>query len=83
MFRVFLSLVALASAASAIAASSNPQVELRTSMGAIVIELEQEKAPGTVSNFLQYVKDGHYSGTVFHRVIPGFMIQAGGFTPDM
>ena len=65
------------------AAAANPQVELRTSMGAIVLELNADKAPATVQNFLQYVKDGHYNGTVFHRVIPGFMIQAGGFTASM
>ena len=83
MLRVVFALVTLAFSFAAEAATTNPQVELRTSMGAIVIELEQEKAPGTVANFLQYVKEGHYNGTVFHRVIPGFMIQAGGFTPDM
>ena len=65
------------------ASAANPQVELRTSMGAIVLELDAEKAPKTVENFLQYVKDGHYNGTIFHRVIPGFMVQGGGFTPDM
>jgi len=60
----------------------NPQVELKTTLGTIVVELDVEKAPLTVENFLQYVKDGHYDGTVFHRVIPGFMIQGGGFTAD-
>ena len=55
-----------------------PQVSLKTSMGEIVLELDQEKAPKTVANFLQYVKNGHYKGTVFHRVIDGFMIQGGG-----
>lgn len=64
------------------AAAAEPRVELKTSMGAIVIELFPERAPATVQNFLQYVKDGHYDGTVFHRVIPKFMIQAGGFTPE-
>lgn len=63
--------------------AANPQVELRTTMGTIVVELDREKAPQTVENFLQYVKDGHYDGTIFHRVIPGFMVQGGGFTPDM
>src|SRR5438105_1266994 len=67
--------------ASAIA--QNPTVEIRTSMGAIRVELYPDKAPKSVANFLQYVKDGHYSGTIFHRVIDGFMIQGGGFTPDM
>jgi cyclophilin family peptidyl-prolyl cis-trans isomerase len=63
--------------------AANPQVELRTSMGSIVLELEPGKAPQTVENFIQYVKAGHYDGTIFHRVIPGFMVQGGGFTPDM
>ncbi len=76
-------LAALAFCLSFAAAAANPQVELRTSMGAIVLELDSEKAPKTVENFLQYVKDGHYNGTIFHRVIPGFMVQGGGFGPDM
>ncbi len=62
--------------------AGDPQVELKTSAGVIVLELQPGKAPGTVANFLQYVKDGHYDGTLFHRVIPGFMIQGGGFTRD-
>jgi peptidyl-prolyl cis-trans isomerase B (cyclophilin B) len=62
------------------AAAANPQVEVKTNMGAFVLELYPENAPGTVQNFLQYVKDGHYNGTIFHRVMPGFMIQGGGFT---
>ena len=60
-----------------------PRVLLATSLGDITIQLEPEKAPKTVANFLDYVKSGHYDGTVFHRVIGGFMIQGGGFTPDM
>src|SRR5690606_34797876 len=60
-----------------------PQVTLKTSMGNIVLELNPEKAPLTVENFLQYVKSGQYSGTIFHRVIPGFMIQGGGFDRNM
>ena len=60
-----------------------PRVLLSTSLGDITIQLEPEKAPKTVANFLDYVKSGHYDGTVFHRVIGGFMIQGGGFTPDM
>ena len=64
----------------AVAHANDPQVELKTSMGTIVLELYADKAPKTVDNFLQYVKDGHYKGTVFHRVIPGFMIQGGGFS---
>lgn len=60
-----------------------PSIEMQTSMGTIVIELNSEKAPITVKNFLQYANDGFYNGTVFHRVIDGFMIQGGGFTKDM
>ncbi len=60
-----------------------PRVKLETSMGNIVLELDAQKAPKTVANFVQYVKDKHYDGTVFHRVIDGFMIQGGGFTADM
>jgi peptidyl-prolyl cis-trans isomerase B (cyclophilin B) len=58
-------------------------VKLETSMGDIVIDLDAAKAPKTVENFLQYVTDGHYDGTIFHRVIDGFMIQGGGMTADM
>jgi len=65
------------------AKAGNPRVELDTSLGKIVIELDPEKAPKTVENFLGYVKSGFYDGTIFHRVIPGFMIQGGGFTPEM
>ena len=60
-----------------------PYVELETTMGNIVIELNQEKAPHTVANFLEYVKSGHYDGTIFHRVIDGFMIQGGGMDANM
>ena len=59
------------------------KVKLTTSMGPIVIELDQAKAPVTVENFLKYVDSGHYDGTIFHRVIDGFMIQGGGFGKDM
>ena len=59
------------------------KVKLATSMGDIVVQLDPEKAPKTVDNFLKYVKAGHYNGTIFHRVIPNFMIQGGGMTPDM
>ena len=58
-------------------------VRLETSMGEIVLQLDDEKAPGTVANFMAYVNAGHYDGTIFHRVIDGFMIQGGGFTSDM
>ncbi len=59
------------------------QVELQTSAGVIRLELDDEKAPATVENFLNYVNAGHYDGTVFHRVIKGFMIQGGGFEPGL
>ena len=59
------------------------KVKLATSQGDIVVELDKDKAPKTVENFLQYVKAGHYDGTIFHRVIDGFMIQGGGMKPDM
>lgn len=65
------------------AAWAGPKVELQTNMGRIVLELDQEKAPVTVKNFLTYVRDKHYDGTIFHRVIPGFMIQGGGYTAKM
>ena len=64
-------------------ALAEPTVEMTTSMGKIVIELNAEKAPKSVENFLAYVKSGHYDGTIFHRVIPGFMIQGGGFDEKM
>jgi len=59
------------------------KVKLTTSMGAIVMELDESKAPISSDNFVKYVKSGHYDGTIFHRVIDGFMIQGGGFTSDM
>src|SRR5687767_74630 len=65
------------------ALAADPQVDLRTSAGTIRLELYPAKAPKSVENFLQYVRDGHYNGTIFHRVIPGFMIQGGGMTPNM
>lgn len=65
--------------AAAAAPKSNPQVELTTSKGVIVLELEAEKAPNSVANFLSYVDSGFYNGLVFHRVIERFMIQGGGF----
>ena len=60
-----------------------PRVTLDTTKGRIVIDLDEAKAPKTVANFLEYVRSGHYDGTIFHRVIPGFMIQGGGFTDNM
>ncbi|MGN5377493.1 peptidylprolyl isomerase [Streptomyces sp. MUSC 14] len=59
------------------------KVLLNTSAGDITLELDEAKAPKTVANFVEYVRAGHYDGTIFHRVIPGFMIQGGGFTPEM
>jgi peptidyl-prolyl cis-trans isomerase A (cyclophilin A) len=62
---------------------AGPKVELATSYGPVVVELEPERAPGTVANFLRYVDEGFYDGTIFHRVIPGFMVQGGGLAKDM
>ncbi len=63
---------------------SKPQVELHiANYGVITLELDQEKAPNTVANFLSYVAKGHYDNTIFHRVIPGFMVQGGGMEPGM
>ncbi len=61
----------------------NPRVRMETNRGVIVLELDQKAAPKTVENFLQYVQDGFYDGTIFHRVIKKFMVQGGGFTQDM
>ena len=70
-------------AATPAALDPTPHVALKTNMGEIVLELNQEKAPKSVANFLQYVKSGYYKGTIFHRVIDGFMIQGGGFDKNM
>ncbi|WP_371818448.1 peptidylprolyl isomerase [Polynucleobacter sp. MWH-P3-07-1] len=64
-------------------ALAGPKVEFKTTMGNFVVELDADKAPKTTANFLSYVKSGFYNGTIFHRVIDGFMIQCGGFTPDL
>lgn len=82
---VRLALVAFATVlwSSSAAVAAGPLVEMRTSLGAFTIELWPDKAPKTVDNFLAYVTDGHYRGLTFHRVIPGFVIQGGGLTPDM
>ncbi len=66
-----------------LSACSKPRAVLSTNMGDIVIEFDAEKAPLSVKNFQQYCKDGHYNGTIFHRVISNFMIQGGGFTAEM
>jgi cyclophilin family peptidyl-prolyl cis-trans isomerase len=69
-------------ALTSIAYASNPEVKMETSAGTVIIELYPDKAPETVKNFLRYVADGKYNGTIFHRVIPGFMNQGGGYTQD-
>jgi cyclophilin family peptidyl-prolyl cis-trans isomerase len=66
-----------------LARGANPRVELKTNLGVIQLELYPDKAPITVENFLSYVNSGFYNGTIFHRVIPNFMVQGGGFTPGM
>jgi peptidyl-prolyl cis-trans isomerase A (cyclophilin A) len=73
---------AFAQATAPAASPAAPKVKLATSMGDIVVELYPDKAPKTVENFLQYVKDKHYDGTIFHRVISTFMVQGGGFQPS-
>lgn len=83
-----LAILAFAALHSGVALSASDirkvnMVKLHTNFGPITLELNAEAAPDTVKNFLQYAKDGHYDGTIFHRVIDGFMIQGGGFTPDM
>lgn len=78
-----LGTTALAMLIAATTAHAQQKVRLATSEGDIVLELERDKAPRTVENFLTYVKAGHYDGTVFHRVIPTFMVQGGGMKPDM
>ena len=85
-FKTVLTVVALAlglCVAGTVYAEGKPVVLLATSLGEIKIELDPEKAPITVKNFIDYVKAGYYVGTIFHRIIPGFMIQGGGLTPDM
>lgn len=69
--------------AQAAKTAANPKVRMTTNLGKIEIELDAKRAPITVKNFLEYVADGHYDGTIFHRVIPQFMIQGGGFTSGM
>lgn len=70
-------------AQSAMAAVEAPVVRITTNLGAIELTMDAEQAPNTVANFLRYVKEGFYDGTIFHRVIKGFMIQGGGFTPEL
>jgi cyclophilin family peptidyl-prolyl cis-trans isomerase len=82
---ILIAAFALPSAAAAAppAAADNPRVRMTTSLGVIELELDARKAPKTVANFLEYVNNGFYNGTTFHRVIPDFMIQGGGFEPGM
>ncbi len=81
--RASLLLAAAFVLSSPVLAQTGPRVKLTTSAGDIVLELAPDKAPKTVANFLDYVKARHYDGTVFHRVIDGFMIQGGGYTADL
>lgn len=82
MKKILGALCALLLSSTAVIAA-NPQVELKTNLGSITAELYPDKAPQTVKNFLEYVQSGYYKGTIFHRVIPGFMIQGGGFSQDL
>jgi peptidyl-prolyl cis-trans isomerase A (cyclophilin A) len=83
MRKLFTSLILIAACFASQAAIAGPKVEFKTTMGNFVVELDDVKAPKTTANFLNYVKSGFYNGTIFHRVIDGFMIQGGGFTPDL
>jgi peptidyl-prolyl cis-trans isomerase A (cyclophilin A) len=83
MRKLFTSLALVAACFVSQAAIAGPKVEFKTTMGNFVVELDDVKAPKTTANFLNYVKSGFYNGTIFHRVIDGFMIQGGGFTPDL
>ena len=67
----------------AMPASSNPRVQIVTNLGSFIIELDRDRAPLTVENFLRYVREGFYSGTIFHRVVHGFVAQGGGYTADL
>lgn len=80
---IVLAMVGVGAAEAQGQAKGNPRVALETTKGKIVIELYPDKAPKSVENFLQYVNSGFYNGVIFHRVIPGFMIQGGGFNKDM
>ena len=83
MRKLFATLVVAVSCFISQAALAGPKVEFKTTMGNFVVELDDVKAPKSTANFLNYVKSGFYNGTIFHRVIDGFMIQGGGFTADL
>jgi peptidyl-prolyl cis-trans isomerase B (cyclophilin B) len=83
MNRTLIAIMIVLVFAFAAIAGDNPKIEMNTTKGKIVLELYADKAPKTVENFLAYLDAGFYDGTIFHRVIPGFMIQGGGFTADM
>jgi len=83
MRKLFTSLVLVTACITSQAVIAGPQVEFKTTLGNFVVELDDVKAPKTTANFLNYVKSGFYNGTIFHRVIDGFMIQGGGFTSDL
>jgi peptidyl-prolyl cis-trans isomerase B (cyclophilin B) len=83
IFLIMMILFSLLSTTATVEAARNPKVVLETSMGDITLELYHDKAPATVKNFLTYVDEKFYDGTIFHRVISGFMIQGGGMTADM
>ena len=83
MRKLFASIVLIASCFVSQAVMAGPKVEFKTNIGSFVVELYDVKAPKTTANFLNYVKIGFYNGTIFHRVIDVFMIQGGGFTPDL
>jgi cyclophilin family peptidyl-prolyl cis-trans isomerase len=81
LFAILLCVTSLPAAAKGPA--DNPRVRMTTSLGVVELELDTKRAPGTVRNFMNYVERGYYNGMIFHRVIPGFMIQGGGFVPGM
>ncbi|QWD69042.1 peptidylprolyl isomerase [Polynucleobacter sp. VK25] len=83
MRKLFIALVVAVSCFTSHSVFAGPKVEFKTTMGNFVVELDDVKAPKTTANFLNYVKSGFYNGTIFHRVIDGFMIQGGGFTADL
>ncbi|MGV0963201.1 MAG: peptidylprolyl isomerase [Polynucleobacter sp.] len=83
MRKIIASLFMITNLIASAACFAGPKVEFKTTMGNFVVELDSVKAPKTTANFLNYVNSGFYNGTIFHRVIDGFMIQGGGFTPDL